>query len=166
MAPRLSEVLIAALVVTVATSLFAADETPSFRTYPAVGSAMIQSPAPVDTSSSAKARQYRSVLTAAAAAGPNFAGRFTFVAWGCGVACQEFALVEVESGRVHFPKSVRLNAYQAVTDGTAPFQYRVDSRLFILTGAPNDGNETGIYYYEWTGEDLRLISRVSKTWPR
>ena len=113
-----------------------------------------------------KARRFRTALRDEAPKGPNFAGHFTFVSWGCGVACQEFAIVDAITGDVHFPSELRLNAYDAITDETEPFQFQLDSRLFVLAGAPNDEEATGVFYYEWTGTDFKLLKATPKTWPR
>jgi hypothetical protein len=90
---------------------------------------------------SPKARRFRTALRTETAKGANFAGHFAFVTWGCGVACEEFAVVDALTGDVHFPAKLRVNAYQAVTDETPPLQFRIDSRLLILTGSPNDGTQ-------------------------
>ena len=50
----------------------------------------------------AHARRLRTMLRIGAASGPNFAGHYTPVTWGCGVACQEFAIVDAKSGRVRY----------------------------------------------------------------
>ena len=141
-------------------------DAPSFSSYPATVSFDMKGAAAVDLSSSPKARRYAAALRSAAAKGPNFAGAFTLVTWGCGVACQEIAVVDARNGRVIFPKAVKLNAYQAVTDSTKPIDYQLSSRMLVLAGAPNDGDETGLFYYEWTGEDLRPIAKQLRSWPR
>jgi len=156
----------AALVAIAVPAIAAAWDTPSFESYPASVSCEAAKVAPVDLSSHPRAKRFRTMLRLGAASGPNFAGGFTFVSWGCGVACQEFAIVEACTGRVYFPPKVKLNAYHAVTDESEPLDYRLDSRLLILRGSPNDTDETGVFYYEWTGTDLRLISKVLRTWPR
>jgi hypothetical protein len=138
---------------------------PEFKQY-SVAVADAVKPAAPDVRRQAKARKFRTMLRIGAATGPNFAGHFTFVSWGCGVACQEFAVVDATTGQVYFPSDVRLNAYQAVTDETPPFEFHLDSRLFVLTGAPNDADSAGTFYYEWTGSDFKLLKSVARTWPR
>jgi hypothetical protein len=50
--------------------------------------------------STAVARQHRTVIRQGVANGANFAGHYAVVTWGCGTACQRFALVDVQTGRV------------------------------------------------------------------
>ncbi len=140
-------------------------EPPWFSDY-SVAKTFQNSPKPVDFSSDPRARKYRTVLGDAAPRGPNFAGHYTVVTWGCGVACQELAIVDAATGRVHFPKSFKLNAYQLVTDGSDPFQFEKGSKLLVLTGSPNDTDELGIFYYIWTGSDFKRIYAEKKVWPR
>lgn len=73
---------------------------PAFRAY-AVADTFRGRPAPVDLTSDPEAREFRTVLRAGAATGPNFAGRFTIVTWGCGAGCQLSAVVDGRTGRVY-----------------------------------------------------------------
>lgn len=70
------------------------------------------------------------------------------------------------TGDVHFPSELRLNAYDTITDETEPFQFQLNSRLLVLAGKPNDAEVTGLFYYEWTGTDFRLLRITPRTWPR
>jgi hypothetical protein len=50
------------------------------------------------------ARRYRTRITNAAKAGPNFAGHYALVQIGCGTSCRFAFLVDVTTGQVHeFP---------------------------------------------------------------
>ena len=46
---------------------------------------------------------YRTRLREGAAEGPNFAGRYTVVIWGCGTGCAQMGVVDSKTGRVYFP---------------------------------------------------------------
>ena len=48
-----------------------------------------------------KQRQFQTVLRNGAKKGPNFAGHYTVVEWGCGSNCVVFAVVDAVSGEVH-----------------------------------------------------------------
>lgn len=148
----------------VALTVAAAEQLPSFDQFSSVVNHADKPATPVI--SSTKARKFRTVIQLGAAKGANFAGHYTFVSWGCGVACQEFAFVDADTGQVYFPSVARLNAYQAITDNSPPFEFQLNSRLFILTGSPNDGDEAGTFYYEWTGTDLKLLRSVNRVWSR
>jgi hypothetical protein len=45
-------------------------------------------------------------------------------------------------------------------------QYRVSSRLLIVTGCPNAEKAFGRYYYLWEGNELKLLKYEKlKSWP-
>src|SRR5437016_5101059 len=58
-------------------------------------------PAEPDTRSSWLGRRFRTVIRRQSRAGPNFAGRFTVVRWGCGSSCIMFGIVDAISGKVY-----------------------------------------------------------------
>jgi hypothetical protein len=143
-----------------------ADGAPPFDSYP-VQAVSYAAPAPVSIGTP-QSKRFRTVLRAGAAAGPNFAGHFTVVTWGCGVACQSIAIVDSTNGRVYFPEALKLNAYQEVwqTPLPAPFQFRLDSRLLVVVGSPNDSDSLGVFYYVWDPPKLRLIYGDPRKWSR
>ncbi len=120
-----------------------------------------------------QARRFRTQLRNGAAAGPNFAGHYTIVAWGCGTSCVSFAIIDAKNGKVFFPPG--LGALAMDHAGLAPgeadppvigLRHRRDSRLLVVLGAPNeDLSKEGIFYYEWNGSALQrlLFLRNQKT---
>jgi hypothetical protein len=112
--------------------------------------------APIDLDSHPAARRFRDALTAGAARGPNFAGRYTVVAWRCGTACQQAMVVDAASGRV-------------LTQLEAPlgFHFRIDSRLLVLNPpdslAASPCPTCGTEYHLWT-EDGRLLRIPPVAW--
>lgn len=105
-------------------------------------------PAPVDLGSQPWAREFRTVLRTGAAAGPNFAGAYTVVLWGCGTQCQRWAVVDARSGRVHgHPFDAELRV-----------EFRRDSRLVVVN--PLHAGETPApwrpppAYYAWDGREM------------
>lgn len=78
--------------------------------------------------------------------GPNFAGHYRIVTWGCGSACLELAIVDLENGRVHFPGKLKRDDYQGVRDGTEPFNFRKDSALLVVAGSPNHRERLGCIF--------------------
>jgi hypothetical protein len=74
--------------------------TPSFDDYAVVDTTFDGAPVPVDHASADYGEQFRTTLDSAAAAGPNFAGHFTVVTWGCGSACQVSAVVDAVTGQL------------------------------------------------------------------
>src|SRR5262245_18781158 len=95
--------------------------SPQFREFPAArrfhGSA-----APISFSHDSSWRQFRTRLEDARARGPNFAGSFALVTWGCGIACQSGALLDLPSGRV----------FSLPTTIEVAVAYRLDSRLLMI----------------------------------
>src|SRR5262245_22010135 len=64
---------------------------PDFARY-AVTERFRGTPAVPDLASAKDARRFRTVLRDGARKGPNFAGSFTIVSWGCGTSCQSHAI--------------------------------------------------------------------------
>jgi hypothetical protein len=133
-------------------------------------------PAPVSSTSrtvaprmdSSEARRYRTVLREGTADGPNFAGHFAVVAWGCGSSCSERAIVDTHTGRVYFDRRLRdLDTTQADAnndrDDQFPAYFNLSSRLLVIVGAPNeDESRDGVAFYEWTGSQLKLLRFVPR----
>lgn len=59
-------------------------------------------PAPVDFASSRfpKAKDFKTAIIASVNDGPDLAGKYAVAQWGCGTACQEHAVVDMESGNI------------------------------------------------------------------
>lgn len=98
-------------------------------------------------------RQFRTRLREGAAEGPNFAGRYTVVYWGCGTGCAQVAAVDAKTGSVHWPP---LEYSDIPTPDRAEYDldykygvgYRLDSRLLVLTRTHYDreGSYTAYFY--------------------
>ena len=88
-----------------------------------------------------KARMFRSVLRDGAKHGPDFAGHYTVVVWGCGADSFSLAVADARDGKVYFPPFdciTLAGGYDALslegkeTDNPV---YRQDSNLLIFAGA-------------------------------
>jgi len=104
-------------------------------------------------------RLFRTRIREGAREGPNFAGRFTVVEWGCGSGCISFAVVDAVTGRVYRAPFALLGVPYLGTKSGRAYQglvYRLNSRLLIADGCPQDGN-CGTYYLEWTGRRWNQI---------
>ncbi|MFA6597290.1 MAG: hypothetical protein WCS69_06175 [Ignavibacteriaceae bacterium] len=112
-------------------------------------------PAKVDLSSNPYAKKFRTVLREGAKIGPNFAGHFRLVEWGCGSSCQSHAIVDAKNGKVFFP-------FNLVT--TAGIDFRLSSSLVITDPIDTLSLETipvlYSYYYNWDGKKLILIDSL------
>jgi len=90
-----------------------------FRRYPA-RDLYTGTPAPVVLEGDSKAKQFRTRITEGAKHGPNFAGIYTVIEWGCGTNCQQIAVVNARTGRVSDWIATELGS-----------SYQIDSMLFV-----------------------------------
>jgi hypothetical protein len=120
-------------------------------------------PVPVAIKGSSEAQRFQTQLREGAARGPNFAGGFTLVTWGCGTSCQSIAVVRAASGAVVFAPFVS-ELGQA---------FRRDSRLLVVNPPAEVAsylNDVGgcvgtnpptwlaTRYYDWDGEHFKLVA--------
>lgn len=112
-------------------------------------------------------RLFRSRIREGAAKGPNFAGHYKIVEWGCGTSCVSIAIVDAANGKIGEPPfgilgyGTSLKYSDGVSSNDASFyelSYKPKSRLLIVHGCPEDDN-CGPYYYEWTGSRFKLLSK-------
>jgi len=124
---------------------------PAYEDYP-VDEIFVGEPAEVDFSGNAPALDFKTTIRRQAAEGPNFAGHYTVVSWGCGSACQQNAVVDAKTGLIV--------AYNLMTTGGA--EYRLDSRLLIARVPSPDAEPTPdiAQYYVMREGDLRLNGMV------
>ncbi len=128
-----------------------AKRRPQFQDYPATPTSIYPARAKILTSSD---RQFRTRIREDAAKGPNFAGKYTIVVWGCGSGCQSFVVVDSVTGSVHWnrPFSILGVPDDLIHDG---LQFKVNSRLLVASGCPED-EKCGTYYFEWIKDRFRL----------
>ena len=136
-------------------------ETPRFEDFP-VTEQFTGKPATVKLASP-ESRKYRTVIREGAREGPNFAGHYTLVEWGCGAGCVQFAVVDAKTGAVFMPPfyvGPRALVEGETGEPEEPLQFRVDSRLLIVSGSRNEKGE-GVYYYKWDKSRLTLITTAA-----
>ena len=97
---------------------------PKFEDYHAAET-FTGTPAAVVTAGSKLAQTYRTRLREGAGKGPNFAGQFTLVSWGCGAGCQDWAVVDARSGKV----------FDAMLRTSVGAEFQRDSRLVLVDTA-------------------------------
>jgi hypothetical protein len=143
----------------VGTAAYAFEVPPTFETYHS--DVAIGAPYKVDVTTNPEAQRFRTVLTATAIKGPNFSGKFAVAKWGCGTGCVEWAIIDLESGKVFFDGQ-RLHLLWIVgwdsTKNGDFLQFRRDSTLLIAQGA-TDANPHQVRrdYLRWDGERLALL---------
>lgn len=168
-----NRLLLAALCVCFfAAPAFAQDgATPGFSDYPAVAfkgkAATLKLTTPL-------ARNYRTRLREGARRAVNFAGRYKLHTWSCGTGCLQTAFIDAKTGDVFFP--AELNGFILCFFDPEPvsreledsLQFQKGSRLVVMSGYPysergKDEPKKGLYYYEWTGTELKLVKFVEKS---
>ncbi len=83
-------------------------------------------PAKIDFSSNPSLEMFYTTVSKQAAEGPNFAGHFTFIHWGCGTDCISYAIIDAITG-----KSIYNNI-----EGLSP-TFDINSRLLIFNPKEN-----------------------------
>lgn len=116
-------------------------------------------PAPVKLTSHPQARRFRTVLQQGAKKGPNFAGKYTVVTWGCGSSCQSVGIINAETGSVYMLKS----------PAEAGVKFQLDSRLLIVNPpenfSENEPDWMQTRYYLWDGTQLKQVSASTSETP-
>jgi len=106
--------------------------------------------------------------------GPNFAGHFIVIQWGCGAPCMRMAIVDARNGDVHHPP-ISINGIGARSfdlpllifrDSVAQnpeVQFRPNSNLMIIKATPNNLARNPLaytYYFLWRQNRWTLRRRV------
>ena len=127
-------------------------DSPQFLDFKAVAEHLRPAPPKI----TAAFHSFRTAIRRGAATGPNFAGHHTFVDWAVGTGGRCWAIVNARTGEV---STGGLRDEVCVTtegeEAQEP-QFRLDSRLLILSGHLGSGR-VGVGYYEWTGRTLRML---------
>ncbi|HEX8354950.1 MAG TPA: hypothetical protein VF611_18730, partial [Pyrinomonadaceae bacterium] len=119
--------------------------TPRFEDYPA--RAVYKGPAAPVRLDSRKARMFRTRLREDSRSGPNFAGHYTVVVWGCGTGCAQMGVVDAKTGRVYFPPVDYMDIPDMEDAGARARVFRLDSRLLVITQTSYDGRGGYTAYY-------------------
>lgn len=159
----------------------AAHDVPRFEDFPAAGVFRGEPTQPVLTT--AEEQRYRTVIRRGvsmgwgakdgttgrelAAPGPNFAGHYVVVTWGCGSPCLMAAIVDLKTGRV-FPPPFHHgpgHSYFQVPwsfPAEPTLSYRLDSRLLVANICEADNNagaaqKCGAHYFVIADKGLKLV---------
>lgn len=146
------------------------DATPRFQDYAAPA---FKGRAAALKLTTREARAYRTRLREGARRAVNFAGHYKLHTWSCGTGCLQTAFIDAKTGEVFFP--AELDGFivcfydpKPVDDLEEALKFERGSRLIVMSGYPlsergKDDPKKGLYYYEWTGKDLKLLKYVEKT---
>ena len=94
-------------------------------------------------------------------AGPNFAGQYIVVRWGCGSNCLMMAIADAQTGKVlgsPIP-GVGTELYVSMDMmGEGEIDFRLDSSLMIFRNACREArSKCGIYYFNLKDDHFNLI---------
>lgn len=130
---------------------------PQFEDYPATD-IFTGTPASVDFTTNEDALEYKTKITKVAKTGPDFAGSYTVIDWGCGTSCLGGAIVSAKTGAI----------IAFGLEAQAGFDYTSSSRLFVINSLKNIlenqksfSSSTKTSYYEITDNALKLICEKS-----
>ena len=141
---------------------FGQTRIPQFKDFPAKGEYAGKN-APVLIT--AKDRRYRTRLRAAAKEKPNFAEHYILTTWGCGALCLMGAVIDANSGKVHwFPHTICCWNEIERDESFSPIVFRRNSRLVVFTGIRNeqDGDQ-GAHFYEFGSTGFKYIRTIKST---
>ena len=107
-------------------------------------------------------RQLGSTLSGVS--GPNFAGHYYVIRWGCGSNCLMMAVVDASNGRVYGPplRGSGTDELYVPMDpsGDVEVDFRRDSSLMVLRNACRTAQrECGVYYFNFQDNHFVLIRR-------
>jgi hypothetical protein len=97
--------------------------------------------------------------------GPNFAGHYFVIRWGCGSQCMMMAVVDAETGKVYEPPLADRTSLWVPLDNLSDMEtdLRPDSTLLILRNACGnfkDRKTCGTYYFNWKQNHFDLVRFV------
>lgn len=98
-------------------------------------------------------------------AGPNFAGNYFVIRWGCGSQCLMMATVDAITGTVYEPPLSRKGSLYVPLDnlGDGEIELRPNSSLLVLRDACSDfknRDSCGTYYFNWKDNRFALLRFV------
>jgi hypothetical protein len=121
-----------------------------FSRYPAEGSYTGKPIAPKLISPTQ--REFRTVLRNGAEKGPNFAGHYTVVEWGCGSGCVSFAVVDAVNGKVYDTGMPPVN-----DEYPCELSYKLESSLFVVEKSTSLRGDCKAYLYIWEGSSFQPV---------
>ncbi len=96
--------------------------------------------------------------------GPNFAGHYFVIRWGCGSDCLMMAIVDAKTGHVYAPplRGAGTELYVNMDLlGDREIDFHPQSSLMVLRNVCRDArNECGVYSFNWQNDRFVLVKRV------
>jgi len=98
------------------------------------------------------------------ASGPNFAGHYFVIRWGCGSDCLMMAIIDAKTGKVYSPplSGAGTELYVPMdTLGDREIDFEPQSSRMILRNACKVArSECGVYYFNWKDDRFTLVKRT------
>jgi hypothetical protein len=123
---------------------------PRYDAFPATAAAPAAWPAPDYDSAPPATRPFRARLEAAVASGPYFAGTVALARWGCGSGCENWALIDRETGTVTMPERPLQPLNNDLPCEHELLEFRPDSRLLLVHQV--DGARVVTHALVWQNE--------------
>jgi hypothetical protein len=95
--------------------------------------------------------------------GPNFAGHYFIMEWGCGSQCVMMAIADAKTGTIYGPPLSEKGSLWVPLDNLSEMEieFRRDTSLMVLRNAcRNFRKECGIYYFNWKDNRFTLLKFV------
>ncbi len=107
-------------------------------------------------------RYYRTRIREGAARGPNFAGHYAAVSFGCGSNCGLMFLVDLKTGKIHKPpRAVSGWILPNATTLGPEVDFRKDSSLFRLKDCEDVQKRSCFHYsFRWQRNQWTLIHKL------
>jgi len=104
--------------------------------------------------------------------GPNFAGHYVVIAWGCGAPCLMMAVCDLETRAVYNPPlsanglALPLLVFENSPGSDAEIEYRRDSKLMIIKATPRYWERSAksyAFYFVLQNTQWKLLRRMPIT---
>jgi len=101
--------------------------------------------------------------------GPNFAGHYIVIVWGCGTGCIQMVVSDADTGALYAAPisdggfALPMLLFPNSPGGAAETEWRRDSRLMVIRATPHANLPDAVpyaFYFLWEGERWRLLRRV------
>jgi hypothetical protein len=98
-------------------------------------------------------RIYRTRIREGLKIGPNFAGEFTFITFGCGTSCVIAFIASNKTGQVFdFPRGGEGNS-------SLRLQFELGSRLIAAQRGSDELDACYVEYFEWVENETQLLAK-------
>jgi hypothetical protein len=140
-----------------ATAAAAPKAAPKFSDYPTTARDLPRAgPHPPLRLTTRTARRFTTVIHTEYNEPANFAGHLRVAQWGCGTDCRNIAVLDQNTGLAYTLPHVDVIAGVMGNDDER-VDFRLDSRLLVISGSFNDKPPGGKFHYLWTGQRLELV---------